>query len=113
MLMSGRIRQTRNMIEKCVRRICERMGEGEGDLEPLGEGREVEVTYRVEEDLFTRVEVVDVWIYSEAEREYKNVGQLMMRRLQEAAEAFNSEQESLYLERLTTRGRRDYYAWTA
>lgn len=104
-----KISQTRRLIDKSVSAIVSRMGTYDTDFEPLG-GAELNVEFRTDDDPYRMVELVDVYIASDKERRYSNIEDMIRERLKEAASDVNREMEADYVERLTTRGRRNYYA---
>lgn len=106
----NRITQTRRAIDKAVDAIISRMGTYDIDLEKVGHTGEINVEFRIDDDLYRRVEVADLYLYTEKERELVNLERMIRARLEEAAEAYNRETEADYLERLTSKGRRAYYA---
>lgn len=111
--MRERIKQGRKLIDKVVDAVASRMGTYDFDHEEINDDAEVNVEYRVEYEPYLRVTLVDLYIYSSKEREYKNIERVIRERLEQAAEKLNGIMETDYIEGLTTKKRRDYYAWTA
>lgn len=107
--MDGRIEQIRRAIDNAVDEIISRMGTYDIDLAKIGDA-ELNVELKNEYDPCRRVEVTDVYIISDNERRYENVEGMIRERLEEAASDMNREMEADYVERLTARGKRDYYA---
>lgn len=108
----NKITQTRRLIDKAVKAISERLGKFDVDFEPMG-SHELNIQVRVEEDLYQRIELVDVWIVSDNEREHVNICDMIRKMLEEAVTEYNAEAETDYIERLSKRGRKEYYAWMA
>ena len=104
------IRTIRKQIEHAINSIISRMGTYEGDCEAINEVAELNVDMEVMDDLFRVVKIVNVAIITDNERVYSNLEKMIRLRLEEAAEGINREAEADYVERLSSRQRRNYYA---
>lgn len=99
----------RKGISNAVRSLIGRLGEYLIDNEPIGEG-EINVCYEIEDDYYQRVRVTDVWIYSPMGRTYENIVAMVMSEIRQAVAERNREMEADFLERLTVKERKNYYA---
>lgn len=106
----GKITQTRRRIDDAVEAIISRMGTYDSDFEPIDDENELDVEFRIIDDPFRTVKLIDVHIISDNERRHGNIERMIRERLKDAASEMNSETEADYVERLTARGRRNYYA---
>lgn len=104
----------RRAIERAVDALISRMGTYDIDVEKIGKSdAEINVEMRIEDDVYRQISVVSIYIYRDNERIYKNIEQYVLERLEKAAEDYNRNTEADYIEGLTKRQRRDYYAWMA
>lgn len=109
--MGGRIEQMRRQIDKAIEAVCSRIGEYVLDTEKIGEDYELNVSFSVDPNYWGRVTLLDAWIYTpNSDREYKNVGEMLMQRIGEAVEQYNEDMEANYVDGLTVSARRNYYA---
>lgn len=108
--MSSVARKVCRLIDKAVDALVSRMGTYDFDHEVLGEDAEVDVVLRVDDEPFRMVEVVDVYVIAGNERDYSNIERLIRGRLMKAARKMNESMEAEYIEGLSKRQRRDYYA---
>lgn len=113
LMRRNRITQARRAIDKAVDALISRMGTYGVDFEAIRDGAEINVELIIDDDLYRRVEVADLYLYSDKERQFSNIEKMVRKRLEEAVEAYNRETESAYMEGLNRGERQRYYAWLA
>lgn len=113
LMRRNRITQARRAIDKAVDALISRMGTYGVDFEAIRDGAEINVEYTIDDDLYRHIELVELYVYSDKERQFSNIEKMVRKRLEEAVEAYNRETESAYMEGLRTGERQRYYAWLA
>lgn len=103
--------EVRRLIDRAYKAIVSRLGTYSDDNEPITETAELNVEIAIRDDLFRSLELKDVYIICDSERNHKNVEKMLHERLSAEIECYNSESEALYIESLDVRGQRDYFAW--
>lgn len=104
------VRRVRRQIDDAVDAVISRMGTYDIDNEAINDGAELNVEFRIDDDLYRSVEVTSLYICSDKERVYKNIEAMIMARLQEAATVINREAECDFIEGMTKRQKKEYYA---
>ncbi len=100
----------RNEIAKAIENLASRAQVNEYDEEILERFNvSITVEYDVNEDAFRDIELVDVSV--QGEKEYPNIADYVFRELSKKVIEISRENENDYLDSLSPREKREYYAW--